>query len=343
VLAGSSASIIDTSGNAWTITSGGLVAINGTADTTTANVTELAYVNGTIWQENASNLWWGETQPNAAWAPAMGTSVSPLPASPTPTPAPTPAPTPMPTPAPTPMPTPTPTAPPSANDTVVLAGSSVSIIDASGNAWTITSGGLVAVNGTADTTTANVTELAYVNGAVWQENASNLWWAKTNPTAAWAPGMGTSTSPLPPPISIATNQTSTTVSQSQVSVVATAGAHMLFISGSADVVSLSGAVNRITDTGSQNTYVLPLAGHGSDTFTSNILNLNDTLDLKPALAATAWNNTLAALPNYLTIADSAKGAVVSISATPGGSHVAIATIDGATKLTLSSLLAHVIT
>jgi Cellulase (glycosyl hydrolase family 5) len=66
--------------------------------------------------------------------------------------------------------TPTPTPTPSANDTVVKAGSTAAITDASGNLWTITSGGQVAVNGAADTTTANVVEIAYVNGVVWQEN-----------------------------------------------------------------------------------------------------------------------------------------------------------------------------
>jgi hypothetical protein len=94
--------------------------------------------------------------------------------------------------------TPTPTPTPSANDTVVKAGSTAAITDASGNLWTITSGGQVAVNGAADTTTAHVVEIAYVNGVVWQENASNLWWSKTSPTAAWGPTMGTSASPLPP-------------------------------------------------------------------------------------------------------------------------------------------------
>ncbi|MEA2740440.1 MAG: hypothetical protein QOH05_3747, partial [Acetobacteraceae bacterium] len=175
VVTGTTAAITDASGNKWTITSGGQVAVNGVADTTTANVTELAYVNGTIWQENASKLWWGETKPNAAWSPAAGTATSPLPASPTPTPAPTPKPTPAPPPTPTPAPTPTPTpkptpaptpsptpAPtPSANDTVVT-GTTAAITDASGNKWTITSGGQVAVNGVADTTTANVIKLAYV-------------------------------------------------------------------------------------------------------------------------------------------------------------------------------------
>jgi hypothetical protein len=43
------------------------------------------------------------------------------------------------------------------------------------------------------------------------------------------------------------------------------------------------------------------------------------------------------------ITDSTHAATLSISATSGGSGVAIATIDGATTATLSSLLAHSIT
>jgi hypothetical protein len=90
----------------------------------------------------------------------------------------------------------------SANDTIVLAGSSTAIVDAAGNKWTVTGAGQVAVNGVADTTTTSVKELAYVNATVWQENAANLWWGKTAPSASWAPGAGTSTSPLPvvPPV-----------------------------------------------------------------------------------------------------------------------------------------------
>jgi hypothetical protein len=165
VTAGSTTAIVDASGNKWTITSGHQVAVNGTVDTTTANVTLLAYVNGAIWQENSRHLWWSKTSPSAAWSPPAGTGTNPLPIS--------------------------------ANDTVVTAGSTTAIVDASGNTWTITSGGQVAVHGVADTTTANVIELAYVNGAVWQENSRHLWWSKTSPSAAWSPPAGTSTSPLP--------------------------------------------------------------------------------------------------------------------------------------------------
>ena len=320
VVTGTSAAIVDASGNKWTITGGGQVAINGAADTTTGNVIELAYVNGTIWQQNTSKLWWGETTPNAAWSPQAGTATSPLPATPPPTP--------------TPPPT-------SANDTMVLAGASTAIVDASGNKWTITGSGQVAVNGTADTTTANVSELAYVNKQVWQENASQLWWGKASPSAAWAPDAGTATSPLPAPISL--TAASATVSASQVSVVATAGAHMLFLNASGDVVSLSGGAETVTDSGAANTYILPAAGHGSVSFTSNILTTADVLDLKPALAATNWNGAAATLANYLTVSDQASGATLSIAATSGGAGVAIASIAGASSANLGSLLAHAIT
>ena len=39
--------------------------------------------------------------------------------------------------------------------------------------------------------------LAYENGRVWQENTSNLWWAKSNPGDSWLPTYGTSASPIP--------------------------------------------------------------------------------------------------------------------------------------------------
>jgi aryl-phospho-beta-D-glucosidase BglC (GH1 family) len=95
------------------------------------------------------------------------------------------------------LPTATSAIPASLTGTVVVAGSAAIIVDASGNKWSINGTGQVVVNGVADTTTRSVRELAYVNSTVWQENAANLWWGKTSPSASWAPGAGTSTSPLP--------------------------------------------------------------------------------------------------------------------------------------------------
>ena len=313
VVTGTTGTIVDASGNTWTISSGGQVAVNGVADATTAGVVELAYVNGTIWQENASKLWWGETQPNASWAPAAGTATSPLPAAPTPTASP--------------------------NDTMVLAGATTAIADASGNRWTIAASGQVAVNGAIDATTANVTQLVYANKEVWQQNASNLWWVKSSPAASWVSGAD----PLPAPVVIAPGTASATVTQSQVSIAATTGSHMLFLSGSGDIVSLSGGTDTVTDPGGGNTYILPVAGKGTVAFAGNILSIGDTLDLKTALAATKWTGSATTLSKFLTVTDSAAGATLSVSTTSGGSGVAIASIHGATTANLTSVLAHSIT
>ncbi len=319
LLAGATGSIADAFGNTWTIVNGA-AEINGQAAGYSSGVAELAYVNGSVWQENGTNLWWQWT--GTSWDSNGGTATSPLPAA---------------------APAPTPVVTASANDSMVLAGSAATITDASGNTWSITGSGQVAVNGVADTTTANVTELAYVNNEVWQENANNLWWGKTSPAAAWSPQAGTGASPLPAPITLSTGAAGNTVSQSQVSVVATSGDHMLFLSGSADIVSLSGGSDTITDTGQRNTYILPAAGKGSDTFTNDILATGDTLDLKAALAATDWNGAASTLANYVTLAGSATGTVLSVAPTSGGTGVAIATIDGTSNATLSDWLSHLIT
>lgn len=97
-------------------------------------------------------------------------------------------------PVPTPAPTPITSIPPSPNNTVVLAGSSAAIIDGFGNAWTITAGGQIAKNSLVDATTKNVTQLAYVNGVIEQENTAGNWYSWTG--GGWSPP--SITSPLPP-------------------------------------------------------------------------------------------------------------------------------------------------
>ncbi len=329
VLPGSAAAIVDTSGNKWTITAGGQVAINGKADTTTANVVELAYVGGKIWQQNSARLWWGETSPTAGWSPNAGTATSPLPA---------------------------PVATASLSGTVVLAGSSAALSDAAGNAWRITAGGQIAVNGVVDGTTGNVTEIALVKGQIWQENSANLWWGKTSPTAAWSPNFGTAVSPLPAmpvavpapvltatTLAIASAQASATVSQSNISVLATAGAHMVFVTGSGDTLTLGGGTETITDTGGHNTYAIPAAGKGMLTFSSGFLQSSDTLDLRPTLAGGHWNGSGTTIGSFLHVTDTAQGATLSVAATAGGSLTAVANFAGATTANLSTILAHALT
>jgi hypothetical protein len=172
----------------------------------------------------------------------------------------------------TPAPTPTPAPKPSANDTVVKAGSSAALTDAQGNLWTLTGTGQVAVNGTADPTTANVTELAYVNGKVWQENTAQLWWSKSSPTDVWGPTNGTATSPLPasdptppapPPsstVTIAATDATPVVTQSNATVTASAGNHTITVNGTHDVITATGGDETILATKGLNT-ITTGAGH----------------------------------------------------------------------------------
>jgi hypothetical protein len=115
---------------------------------------------------------------------------------------------------------------------------------------------------------------------------------------------------------------------------------MLFISGKGDTVSLTGGKDTITDTGSGNTYVIPIAGKGYNTFATNILTNGDTMDLRSALAATNWNGAASTVANYLSVTNNSVGAVLSIAPTSGGAGVAIATITGATTSNLTGLLSH---
>lgn len=162
-------SITDAQGNIWSITAGGQVAVNGQVDDTTANVTHLAYANGLVWQENTADLWWSKSAPTDAWNPPYGTSAVPVPVD------------------------------ASFNGAVFAVPTqnspAPSITDAGGNVWTIVNG-QVAVNGAIDPTTANVIELAYENGKIWQENSQHLWWSKGAPADAWDPPYGTATNPV---------------------------------------------------------------------------------------------------------------------------------------------------
>ncbi len=263
VLAGSAAAVVDAHGNRWTITASGQVAVNGVTDQTTRAVTELAYEGGKVWQENASKLWWSKTLPSDTWGPAGGTPTSPVPAAAS-------------------------GASASPDNTLVPLGSLAAIVDGSANKWTITSGGQVAVNGATDGTTANVIELAYEKGVVWQENASKLWWSKTSPTAAWGPSAGTATSPVP-------GATTTGATTTGGAVTAPAAP--------------SGAVNDVGGTSGRGGYLLP-SGYLSTSGSQFV----DSHGNPVRIASIGWNGTdsLAFAPaglqyaSYQSIIDSIK-------------------------------------
>jgi hypothetical protein len=74
---------------------------------------------------------------------------------------------------------------PSANDTVVT-GTNGHIVSAAGNTYAIDTAGQITENGVVMAITNSVTELAYVNGTVYQEATSqNLWWSYKETTNVW--------------------------------------------------------------------------------------------------------------------------------------------------------------
>ncbi len=158
----SSGSVIDATGEVWTITTTGQVAVNGVTDTTTSNVVELAYVNHAVWYETSGGVWQYKTISTGTWAPAGGTTVSPLAITESP------------------------------NDTVVTTVGPV-ITGATGTTFAINSAGQVVINGTADTTTSGVVELAYVNHVLWQESGTS-WYNYLGTPGSY--GTATTTSPL---------------------------------------------------------------------------------------------------------------------------------------------------
>jgi hypothetical protein len=68
----------------------------------------------------------------------------------------------------------------------VRAGSTAAIVDASLNSWTISAGGEVLENGKAPAFSANVAEIAYVSGGIFQENTGNQWYSWNG--TAWVGG-----------------------------------------------------------------------------------------------------------------------------------------------------------
>jgi beta-glucanase (GH16 family) len=207
-----------------------------------------------------------------------------------------------------------------------------SMKDTAGNVWTLTAGGNIAKNGQQIPGGEGTAGFTIVNNVCYGMDASGSGWYSYNPSnSSW-------THSTAPTISI--NQTAETVPLSAVTIVATSGNNLVFIAGSNNSISLSGGTDTITDTGHGNTYRLPAAGKGYDTFANNILTNGDTLDLRPALATTNWNGSTSTLSGYLSVRDTTQAAILSVSQTSGGVGAAIATIGGATTAHLSDILAH---
>jgi beta-glucanase (GH16 family) len=240
-------------------------------------------------------------------------------------------------PPPPPPPTPTPTV--SADYTAVLAGSTAAITDASGNVWTVSSGGQIAVNGKVDSVTSGVTQLVYVNGTIWQENTWKNWYGETKPNDSWSGS--TTTSPVVE--SVAASLATVPVGFINGTVDATSGNHAFFITGNSDTFNLSGGTETITDSGKGgNTFNLPKAGGGSAIFNATALTDGDVFGLKTALAATAWTGSTSTLSSFLHVVNVGATTELTVSSTAGATGTLLATFNTA-NVSLSTILAHATT
>jgi hypothetical protein len=122
-----------------------------------------------------------------------------------------------------------------------------------------------------------------------------------------------------------------------------AGNDTIRIAGSGNVVNAGAGSNQIDDSGSDNTIVLPQAGQGDDAIYGYVLQNQDTLDLRPLLAATDWNGSAATIGKFLqTGAPGGVNTVISVtpSGMAGAASHAVATLYGSGPVSLSTLLAH---
>ena len=165
VAVGTGASVTGVDGSVYAIDGNGQITIDGVVDDTTSNVDGLGFGGGMVWQKNADNSWYSKISASDTWVNYYEVNGVP----------------------------PVATGRASDSGATYTPGSSFPLRDADGNTWAI-SDGKVVLDGSADPTTANVTQLAYVNGVMWQENSDSNWYSKVLPSDTWT--QATQTDPV---------------------------------------------------------------------------------------------------------------------------------------------------
>lgn len=243
--------IVNSVGEKWTLVDSGdpafglRVAVNGTADTTTRNVVQLAYYNHVLWQKISGGLWWGKAKASDAWTPTGGTTTAPGPVTPPP-----------------------PTFTESPDGTTATAVTSPAIVNSVGEKWTLVNSGTtaglrVAVNGVADTTTSNVVQLSYYNHILWYKNSSGLWRGKGKASDAWTPTAGTTTAPgpvTPPPTGTESPSGTVVTKTTDPAIINSVGEKWTLVDGGT-TVGLQVAVNGVVDRGTQKVVQLKYVNH----------------------------------------------------------------------------------
>jgi hypothetical protein len=158
----------DAGDHKWTIINDQAM-IDGQPAGYSLGVTELAEINGVVWQENSAGKWWAWNPVYQVWDGGNGLP-NPLPA-----------------------------------DFVsgVLNADQGGYLVESDHVWSIANG-QVYENGQPAGYSANVVKLAIVGPDVWQENSSGFWWKWNAQSGAWDGGGG-----LPSPLPFGAGQTNT--------------------------------------------------------------------------------------------------------------------------------------
>jgi hypothetical protein len=217
----SSTQLVDGAGNIWTVV-GGVIYENGLAQGVTQQVILLLYYGGAIYQENSHCMWWSWTagawtassQPAIGGIPACGGSTSASSGSTSSSTGGTSTST---------SGTGTSTSGTSTTGTSTSGSGSTSshpaasasgamipvvskLVDSAGNSWTV-NGGVISLDGAAQTVTQRVIVLLYYNGVIYQENSNCGWWSWT--AGAWVASAKPSAGGIPACSSTVSSATST--------------------------------------------------------------------------------------------------------------------------------------
>jgi hypothetical protein len=203
IVAGTPGQITDSAGNVWTLTSGtDLLVVNGVTQAGSATVSNMAYVNHTIWAEAGGN-WYSADYSGGTVNVLSGPASTPL---------------------------------ESPNLSTFAAGTSSEITDSAGNVWTLTSGtDLLTVNGVTQTGSATVSNMAYVNHTVWAE-AYGSWYSADYSGGTVNVLSGPAATPLESPdeTEILTGDTTDTITDHSGNVWALDSSSYLTLNGAAD-------------------------------------------------------------------------------------------------------------
>ena len=123
-----------------------------------------------------------------------------------------------------------------------------------------------------------------------------------------------------------------------------AGDDVIRFAGSGSVIDAGPGNDMLYDSGSNNTLVLNAAGKGIDQIFGYVLTNGDLLDLRPAMAQTAWTGSAATAGQFLSVRSDGINATISMNNTgvAGAPTSDIAVLHGTGNVTLAGLLPHVL-